>query len=285
MFRILALILACILTTAASAPAQQKKENLYIAVSSALSDHMEKDMVQEGMKSLRTIVETETEHKTEVFLEPDWKQVVADLKAGKRNLAGLAGYELAWARERDPKILPLMIIINEKPRMQSHVLVKKDAAATKLADLAGKSLALSRTSRAHTRLWLDRQFEQIGKPAKVTAPANSEDAIDDVVDGLADAVVVEDVAVEAYRRRKPGRFAQLKDLAQSEPFPPSVVVYYQGGIDDKTLDRFREGMLYLNQAADGQRMLTLWKHTAFLRVPKDYDQALKDIAKLYPEKK
>lgn len=37
----------------------------------------------------------------------------------------------------------------------------------------------------------------------MATPANSEDALDDVVDGLVDAAAVEEVAVEAYQRRKP----------------------------------------------------------------------------------
>jgi ABC-type phosphate/phosphonate transport system substrate-binding protein len=274
----------------AASQAQHKKDILKIGVSGKLADHLDQDTVKEGLKSLRSLVETETGHPTEVGLEPDWQTLLAELKANKRNLAGLCGFEYAWASARDPRLKPLMIIINEKPLMFTHVLVKKDSAAAQLADLAGKSLALPRGSRAHCRIYLDRQAEKVGGKSidqfvKLASPPNSEDALDDVVDGLADAVAVEEVAVEAYARRKPGRFAQLKEIFKSEPFPATVVAYYEGGLDQPTLERFREGMLNLNDTVEGRRVLTLWRQTAFQNVPQDYARTTAAMLKLYPEKK
>jgi ABC-type phosphate/phosphonate transport system substrate-binding protein len=288
--RMVALVVGCALLAVTSSRGQNKKEKLYIGVSGTASEHLDPDTVQEGIKSLRSIIENETGHVTDVVVEPDWKQLVADLKAGKRNLAGLCGFEFAWAQAKDPKIIPLMTIINEKQLMYAHVLVKKDNPAAKLADLAGKSLALAKGIRPHCRLYVDRQCDKLGRPTaqflgKLAAPANSEDALDDVVDGLVDAVVVEGVALDAYMRRKPARFAQLKEIAKSEPFPSSVVAYYQGGIDAKTLQEFREGMINLNDTAEGRRMLTLWKQTAFENIPRDFDKIMDEIGKAYPEKK
>jgi ABC-type phosphate/phosphonate transport system substrate-binding protein len=270
--------------------AQEKKDILKIGVSAKLADHLDQDTVKEGLKSLRSLVETETQHPTEVGLEPDWQTLLSELKAGKRNLAGLCGFEYVWASERDAKLKPLMIIINEKPEMHTHVLVRKDSPAARLADLAGKSLALPKSSRAHCRLYLDRQAEKTGGKSidqflKLAAPSNSEDALDDVVDGLADAVAVEEVAVAAYARRKPGRFSQLKEIFKSEAFPATVVAYYEGGLDKETLDHFREGMLHLNETPEGRRVLTLWKQTAFQNVPQDYTKNAGEWLKQYPEKK
>src|SRR5207253_6797468 len=43
--------------------------------------------------------------------------------------------------------------------------------------------------------------------------------------------------------RKPGRFRQLKEVAHSQPLPPTVVAYYGSNLDDATLRRFRDGLL------------------------------------------
>lgn len=289
-FRVFLLGGACALLALTGGQAQQKKDMLRIGVSGKLSDHMEQDSVKEGIKSLRSLVETETGHQTEVEMEPSWQQLLAEVKSGKRNLVGLCGYEYAWAKERDAKLQPLMVIINEKPQMITCVLAKKDSPITKLADLAGKSLAFPKSSRAHCRLFLERQAEKQGKPldqflSKLVAPANSEDAIDDLVDGLVDAAAVEEISVEAYMRRKPGRFRQLKEVFKSPSFPATVVAYYQGGIDDKTLESFREGMLNLNDTVEGRRVLTLWKQTAFQNIPQDYDKTVREMLKEYPEKR
>src|SRR5207244_6848780 len=52
---------------------------------------------------------------------------------------------------------------------------------------------------------------------KITSPENTEDALDDVVDGVVQAAVVDRAGLEAYKRRKPGRFNRLKEVARSQP--------------------------------------------------------------------
>src|SRR5688572_19580996 len=52
---------------------QQPKDTLRIGVSARMSEHLDADTVREGMKSLRSLVQEETGHPTEVEIEPDWK--------------------------------------------------------------------------------------------------------------------------------------------------------------------------------------------------------------------
>src|SRR5207244_11836898 len=78
---------------------------------------------------------------------------------------------------------------------------------------------------------------------KITSPENTEDALDDVVDGVVQAAVVDRAGLEAYKRRKPGRFNRLKEVARSQPLPPPLVAYYEGVLDQDTLKRFGDGLL------------------------------------------
>jgi ABC-type phosphate/phosphonate transport system substrate-binding protein len=103
-----------------------------------------------------------------------------------------------------------------------------------------------------------------------------------VVDGVVQAAAVDRAALEAYKRRKPGRFAQLKPIAHSEPFPPPVVVYKQGALDEATLQRFRRGLFNAARTERGQMMLTLFHLTAFDPVPADFNQVLQTTRKEYP---
>jgi ABC-type phosphate/phosphonate transport system substrate-binding protein len=148
---------------------------------------------------------------------------------------------------------------------------------------------MPRSSMEHTRLFLERRCLARGKApqdffASVATPATAEDALDDVVDGAVQAAVVDGVALTCYQRRKPGRFARLKEVQRSETFPAAVVAYRAGGLDGETLGRFREGMLRANEDARGRQLLTLWKITGFEEVPEDYERTLAGIIKAYPRR-
>jgi ABC-type phosphate/phosphonate transport system substrate-binding protein len=117
---------------------------------------------------------------------------------------------------------------------------------------------------------------------KITNPATVEDALDDVVDGVAQVCVVDSVALDCYKRRKPGRFAKLKIAHSSEIFPAAVVAYRTEILDEATRARFRDGMMNANRTARGRWLMTLWKLTGFEPVPPDYDRTLTEIAKAYP---
>src|SRR5262249_4436796 len=151
----------------------------------------------------------------------------------------------------------------------------------------GTTLAIPRTSREHCHLFLERRCPGAGEaPRKffgcLTTPATIEDALDDVVDGMAQAAILDSVSLERYEKANPERFARLKVLCKSEPFPAAVVAYRTGGLSDDTLQRFKDGMMTANQNKRGQQLLELCKITCFEDVPANYDQMLLDIAKAYP---
>jgi hypothetical protein len=121
--------------------------------------------------------------------------------------------------------------------------------------------------------------------SRVTKPATVEDALDELVDGTVEAVLVDGVALECYKKRKPGRFAKVKGIEKSGVFPAAVVAYRAGAVDKETLRRFQEGMTNARKSAYGRQLMTLWRMTGFESVPEDYEQTLKDVAKDYPAPK
>jgi hypothetical protein len=68
---------------------------------------------------------------------------------------------------------------------------------------------------------------------------DAETPLDNVVDQTEQAAVVDRLGLEAYQRRKPGRFARLKLLSESPPMPPAVIAYYEGNLDPQTVTRLR----------------------------------------------
>src|SRR5262249_10131646 len=157
------------------------------------------------------------------------------------------GVEFAWMREKHPGLRPLVIAVNQHRNRQALLLVRQDSPADTFADLKGKVLAISKRSREHVHLFAERRCQKLGqKPAqffsRLATPDNIEEALDDVVDGSVDAAVVDSVGLACYQRRKPGRFAKLKELLKSEWFPDTVVAYHRGALDDATVRSFRDGL-------------------------------------------
>jgi ABC-type phosphate/phosphonate transport system substrate-binding protein len=211
------------------------------------------------------------------------------LAEDKVQLAVFHGFEFGWAREKYPELKPLMIAVNQQRYLHALLVVRTDSPLTGFNDLKGKQVAYPRRSREHCHLFFHRHCQNTGQEvnqyfARVTAPASSEEALDDVVDKVVPAAVIDGVAWECYQRRKPGRFAQLKALATSAVFPAAVVAYHPGSLDEETLKRFKDGMISANQSPMGRQLMTLWRLTAFEPVPADYDQTVAAILKVYPAK-
>lgn len=209
------------------------------------------------------------------------------LAADQVHLAVFHGIEFAWVKLKHPEVEPLMIAVNQDRHLRCHLVVRDDCDATSFADLKGKTLALPKGLREHTRLFMEKNCKECAKDAKalfgkINKVSNGEDALDDVVDDQAQAAIVDGVSLDTFKRRKPARFAKLKSAVISEIFPAGVVAYRPGALDDATIQRFRDGMTNANKEPLGRQMLTLWKLTGFEAVPEDFQETLENIVKAYP---
>jgi ABC-type phosphate/phosphonate transport system substrate-binding protein len=221
-------------------------------------------------------------------LEPpsDSELLAEKLSKNQLHLAVFQGIEFAWVMKRNPQLRPLVIAVNGKPNRQAHLMVRQGFTGAGFADVKGKQLAMPLGGREHCWVFLQRHCRECGQEpedffSRIDRP-NAVIALDDLVDDVVQAVVVDGVALECYKHRKPGRFAKLKELEKSEWFPDSVIAYHSGVFDEAELRRFREGLLQADKTALGRQLLTLWSLTGFENVPGDFDKTLKDIAKSYP---
>ena len=202
-------------------------------------------------------------------------------------IAVFQGFEFAWVREKHPEMKPLVIAVNKYRNRKAHLMVRGDYPATSMAGLKGKELAIPTRSRDHCRLFVERACRECGSStaeffSKISERLNVEEALDRLADDELQAVVVDDVALHCYQKRKPGRFSQLKDLCQSEWFPDTVVAYAPGVLDKPTLERLRHGLLTAEKCSIGRQLLTLWMMTQFEDIPGDFENIVTDISKAYP---
>lgn len=239
------------------------------------------------LEPFKALVRAQTGLSSEVHFSegPALAQELAD---GKIKLAVFQGIEFAWARQRFPELQPLLLIVNQHPHQQARLLVRSDSSANGFADLRGKQMGLARSTRMHQRLFLERSCKACGhcEPpnffGKLTRPATAEDGLDDLVDGVHDAMIVDAATWEGYQRRKPARSQRLKVLQDSEFFPATTVAHKPGQLNKEKLVQFQDGLIQANKGLVGKQLLSLWHLSGFETVPPDYDKIYADILTVYP---
>jgi ABC-type phosphate/phosphonate transport system substrate-binding protein len=257
---------------------------LHIGSSGSLEPTGNEAKEEGALKTLRDFIKDETGFNNDIVRQKDWREVADKLAKKQLHLGVYQGYEFAWAQEKYPGLKPLAVAVNIYRYPTVHVVTRKNDPATDFAGLKGHSLAIPAGSGRYVNLFVDRQGQ--GKAdtffSKVTAPDNAETALDDLVDGKVQAVAADRAALEAYKRRKPGRFNQLKEVAKSQPFPPAVVAYQEGVLDEATLRKFRDGLLRASRTDRGETLLTQFKLTGFEAVPQDLNRVLAQTREAYP---
>jgi ABC-type phosphate/phosphonate transport system substrate-binding protein len=274
----------------ASGQQAKKIDVLRIGTSGSLALNTSGTKEETAMEALQSFIKTETGFDNEIIQERNYEELIQKMAKGELHLGVFQGFEFAWAQEKDSKLRPLALAVDVYHYRYAYLMVRRDGKLANFAGLQGQVLSLPRAGQGHLRLFVDHLCQEQGKPlpayfSKIATAETIEDALDDVVDGVVQAAVVDRVGLEAYKRRKPGRFNRLKELAHSAAFPPPLVAYYEGALDAPTRQRFQNGLLNANQKEKGQRLLNLFKLTGFAVPPGDFNQVLAETRKVYPAPK
>jgi ABC-type phosphate/phosphonate transport system substrate-binding protein len=240
-------------------------------------------------EALKKFIRDQTGFDNDIFKLRNWSELAEHMRHGKLDVGVFQGYEFAWAKGRYPQFRSLAVAVDVYPNPYVYVVGRADRV-TSFAKLQGQTIAMPPSSEGELWLFIDNQTRNRGRSAesffsRTTKPKNVEDALDDVVDGAVKAAAVERVGLEAYRRRKPGRFDRLKQLAHSPAFPPPVVASFGDQLDAAKAQKLVDGLLNANRTGDGRRLLDMFKLTGFAPTPPDYDDLLKATRRLYPPRK
>lgn len=267
--------------------AAQSPSSIRIGVISSLFRDTSEPLMQIIMRPFKSLLESQTGVNGQLVAGGNAEHLGEQLKKGDIHLGIFHGVEFAWAKSKVPQLRPLVIAVNKQPFLRAHLVVAGDGKVSSLKDLKGKIVALPNLSREHCWLFLERRCVPSGETAnkyfsRISRPRDANYAIDDVIDGSAQAAVIDDADLAAYRKQYPDYFAKLKILQQSESFPCAVIAYYPGVVNEELLDQFRSGMLAAKSSRQGRQMMNLCRITSFEDVPEDFEQALTDIARAYP---
>jgi ABC-type phosphate/phosphonate transport system substrate-binding protein len=266
------------------------KETAKLGLTNSVFPGLSEKRLQEAARPFRSLFETSTGFTGPVAHGGDPKSLAEKLKQDKVQLGVFQGIEYAWARTWDPKLQPIVICVNQKRTLDAHLIVRANSAFKKPADLRGKVLVLPEESREHCNVFLRRKcISDDSTPKKffkkVDKAADVEEALDDVVDGKAQATVVDGLAWSSYRAAKPGAAKRLHVLLASEQFPATVVACQSGRFSAAQLKRIRDGLIGARRTAKGKQLLEQLRLTGFEAVPADYERLVSDIVKAYPPPK
>jgi ABC-type phosphate/phosphonate transport system substrate-binding protein len=286
------LVLAAVLLVLAavhgsSASGQEKITVLRIGTSGRLATEGGARNEKNSLETLKSFIKDETGLDNEIARQDRWQDLADKMEKGELQVGVFQGYEFARAQPKYPDLKPLAVSVNIDVYPVANVLARRDDKASDFAGLQGHSLAVLTDGPGYLQLYIDGQCQTAGKKteqffSKISTRENYEDALDDLVDGVVDAALADKAALEAYKRRKPGRFSRLKRIAWSQPFPPTIIAYCGTYLDDATRRRLRDGLLGASSKEKGQTMLTLFRLTGFQVPPPDFDQVLAATREAYP---
>jgi ABC-type phosphate/phosphonate transport system substrate-binding protein len=262
-----------------------------IAVVDTFFRDIPEPMVRPLIEPFRLLMVSQTGIDGEVVLPEDTMRLAQDLADEKVHVALFHGFEYAWAKHQYPDLQPLMIAVHRQRQLQVFLMVRADSPIRNFADLQGKSVALPCFCQEHCWIFMERACRDANQPdpknyfSSLAHPANAEVGLDELADGKVQAVIVDNVALDAYKERKPARFAKLKPVQESEKFPSAVIAYRNGTLNSNTVKLFQESLLKGQNTALGRQLLTLWKMTSLERVPVEFEDSLAKILKAYPPPK
>ena len=272
-------------TTLYSHANAQDPQAIRIGLVQGLFKDTQPALVQALAKPLRDLVKRSTGLTGDVELVADPLELAAKMKAGTLQLGVFHGFEFAWVRKVDEEIVPVVVSVPPAKKFQACVVVRADSPHKELADLKEECVVVPRATKGHCTLYFDTLRARL--PATTAKPhtkpaMTSEEALDAVVNGDQCAALVDASALLGYTNLQPGAAKLLRPICESEVFPPTVLAYRKGMLNEGTVESLRKLLTEANQTAAGKPLLMLWNLKGFEPAPADYDEQLAKSLKNYP---
>jgi ABC-type phosphate/phosphonate transport system substrate-binding protein len=282
-----ALATCCLLTSSASGE-ETPTPPVQIGMVRTLFADKPKVMIDFLLERLGAFLKEQTEVDGKVTMAGDALDLGKLLHENRYQLGFFYGIEFAWAQQKYSDLRPVMLVISKHRNWHAKLVAAKENAGGTFAVFRGKDLALPGRHKPHCRLFVEKSCARAGQCdpkaffSHITHPESVEDALDSVLLGQVQAAIVDERGWEHYQSIKPGSFARLKVIEESEAFPPGVIAYRAGGLAEPKLGRFRAGLVNAAKSPRGRDTMALFGITSFDEVPGDFDQTLAAIRKAYP---
>lgn len=280
-------IMALLLAFSEQAFSQTKP--MRIGLAKTFLEDRPKSIVAIGTDEFKDVMKKTTGFDGEIGANDGAFELAEKLNSKQTDFGIFHAHEFAWVKAKFPDLQPLLIAANKQHVERAYLIVHQNDPAKTFADLRGKKLDLPKGTTGSSRVFLEKLCTDQAKEkpsaffGTIAKSASPFAALDEVARGKAQATVVDTIALEFYKEIKAAVFEKnLKILMQSEEFPPSVIVYKKGTLDDATVKQFRDGLLKVHSIPAGRDMMKSWNIDAFEAIPEAYAMSLADILKRFP---
>jgi ABC-type phosphate/phosphonate transport system substrate-binding protein len=277
-----------VLTCALNATCQPAK-SLHIAMAKSFFADRGDTIKGIAADDFKSLLKATTGFDGELTTKLDPAQIADQLEKKQIDFGIFHAHELAWVQKNHPDLVPLLVAVNKKNAEQAHLIVQKNDPAKTFADLSGKKLDMPNGISELARIFVAKECQDAAKkkPADFFGSIGKSNgavaAMDNVARGKAQATVVTGEWLEFYKEVKGPTFTnKLRVLEKSEVFPPSVIVYKRGALDQKTIDQFKSGLLKADRTELGSEMMKEWNIDVFQTPPNDYATRVTQLLKNYP---
>lgn len=281
-----AILCAAVAAVAGSAASgQQPTAELKMGMLQGMFRDVKPVMVQALSKPFRELMLKQTGYGGDVELCADALGLADKLKDKSLHIGVFHGFEFAWAQQKCPDLVPLVVTRPLGGTVQAVVVVHNDAPYQAVADLKDEPVLIPRGAKAHSLAFLDKLRAGMEKGTLRTEKKldlTAADALAAVAAGEATAALVDVAAMEGFRQLQPGAVKHLRVLQRSEAFPPAVVAYRKGTFTDAEAARIRAGLADAQNTPTGKMLLTVWSLNGFEPPPAEHQAQLDAILKAYP---
>ena len=179
-------------------------------------------------KPFYSLVEAQTGMKSELVLIPSPDDMRQQLNTGQLQFGVFHGFEFAWMKQKDPTLKPHHDRRAGPPPAQGLRRRSREQPGEGNERPQGQTPGLAHGTREHARIFVDRRCQNEGAPPSkffdaITDPNNAETALHEVYDNKVQAAIVDGAALQCFAERYPARAKKLRTVAESQPFPLSVV--------------------------------------------------------------
>jgi len=275
------------LLSARGAEKEGKSRLARIGLSQALFRGTDSRLMLALMQPLSELFSSQTGVVCEFTILADPAEIGRDLDSGQLQFGIMHGIDYAWIRNQYPDVRPLLLCSNGTIALKAYILVRQDSPYRNISDLKGKTIAFPKRNLNHCYLYTHKVIVEAGElPAAFFGPspepANIDQALDWVFEGKAACTVVDGVSLETYQQRKPGRAKALRILRESNYYPTAAVLYCPKKLSDDVREKVYLGLSTAHERVAGRQLLTLWRLSAFVPPPPEYERLLVSVLKDHP---
>lgn len=263
----------------------ESKEQVKIGIPRSIFRDVPPALLTFANQPFKDLMMAQTGLSGDIVNDADAMNIAKMLTDGKLQLAVLLGHEYAWAKNKYPELDAIVCAVPKPKEVQAFILVRHDCKGSSLADMKGSKLVIPSGLRDHAKLFFEkRKSEEMGTETfcSIVKSGTVHDSIHKLIEGDADVTVTDAASWSYFQKLYPGPAQNVKVMAKSDVFPPTVVVYKKGGISAETLEKFREGMLTAHKNSKGQKMMTTIKMERFDSLPSNYNEMVTECLKNYP---